>query len=235
VLPKSSAPKKSPICATFAPIVTQDTWTVGTSGRRIRDKASTRRYPTAWPNPEAAASPKRGSRDNSVFPDWNIQGMNAVNPPVSPWSARTRSRWLTIAPGVSTLPNIIVAEVRSPWRCASRITAAHCSHPIFLGLILRRTSSSRISAPPPGIESRPASLRRAITSPIVSPDWWAKWQISGGEKPWSRIGWRLTARTRRTASSIPQSGCKPPCNSTRTPPAAIVSTILAESSSSDKT
>ena len=170
VLPKSSAPKKSPICATFAPIVTHDTWTVETFGKRIRDSARTRRYPTAWPNPRADASPNRGSCDSSVFPDWKTQGMNAVKPPVSSWSARTRSRCPTIASGVSTLPNIMVAVDRSPCRCASRITAAHCSHPIFFGLIRRRTSSSRISAPPPGIESRPASFRRAITSPIVIPD-----------------------------------------------------------------
>ena len=58
VLPKSSAPKKSPICATFAPIVTHDTWTVGTFGNRIRDSASTRRYPTAWPNPGGRRLPE---------------------------------------------------------------------------------------------------------------------------------------------------------------------------------
>src|SRR3990170_236530 len=235
VLPKSFAPKNSPSWATFAPMVTHDTWTVRMFGISSRETARTRRYPTAWPNPANALSPKPGSPDRAVFPGWKVQGMKEAKPPVRSWRSRTRSRCLAIDSGASTLPNIIVAEVRSPCRCASRITAAHCSQPIFRGLIFARTSSSKISAPPPGMESSPAATSRTMTSRIVSPDRFAKCQTSGGEKPWSRIGYRFTARTRRSASSIPQSGCKPPWSRTCVPPSESVSSIFFESASPEST
>jgi hypothetical protein len=48
------------------------------------------------------------------------------------------------------MPNIIVAVVRKPTRCAARITASHSSV-VHLVETRLRTSSSRISPPPPGM------------------------------------------------------------------------------------
>ena len=57
--------------------------------------------------------------------------------------------------GSSPKPNTIVAVVRRPSACASRITSIQVSVVHFSGEMAWRISSSRISAPPPGIESRP--------------------------------------------------------------------------------
>ena len=58
---------------------------------------------------------------------WNGQQMNAVNPAVSSCSARSRSKWPTTWRGSSPKPNTMVAVVRSPSACASRITSSHVS------------------------------------------------------------------------------------------------------------
>src|SRR5580658_5862561 len=65
---------------------------------------------------------------------------------------------------VSPQPNIMVAVVRMPSEWAVRCTSIQSSVPHFRRLMRWRTASSRISAPPPGIESRPASRRRSIVS-----------------------------------------------------------------------
>jgi hypothetical protein len=51
--------------------------------------------------------------------------------------------------GISTWPNIIVAEERRPAR-AVRCTASQSSVVVFLGAMISRTRSTRISAPAPG-------------------------------------------------------------------------------------
>ena len=56
---------------------------------------------------------------------------------------------------VSPQPNIMVAVVRIPSACAVRCTSIQSCADDFNRLILRRTSSSKISAPPPGIDSQP--------------------------------------------------------------------------------
>jgi len=65
---------------------------------------------------------------------------------------------------VSMWPNIIVALVRRPCSCAQRITPSHWSVPHFFGAMRLRMRSTRISAPPPGMLPRPASLNRRMTS-----------------------------------------------------------------------
>jgi len=101
------------------PIVTHDTWTVGTFGNRIRDSASTPQVPNGVAESPGRRLPEPRVARQLGVPRLEHQGMNAVKPPVSSWSARTRSRCATIASGVSMLPNIIVAVDRSPCRWAS--------------------------------------------------------------------------------------------------------------------
>ena len=73
----------------------------------------------------------------------------------------------TLSPYVSAIPNIMVAVVRIPSACAVSWTSTHFAVGTFVSdQTRRRTESSRISAPPPGIDWRPASKSRAITSCI---------------------------------------------------------------------
>jgi hypothetical protein len=54
---------------------------------------------------------------------------------------------------VSPTPNIMVAVVRMPRPCAASCTSTHFSVGAFVSDQMRlRTESSRISAPPPGID-----------------------------------------------------------------------------------
>ncbi len=82
----------------------------------------------------------------------------------------------------SPQPNIIVAVVRNPSEWAMRCTSSHSSLVHFKRAILPRISSSRISAPPPGIESSPASISRWIVSRTLSSLTSAMHSISGAEK-----------------------------------------------------
>ena len=105
----------------------------------------------------------------AVLPAWKVHGMKAVKPPVSSCRSRMRRRCSTRSAGVSSEPNIIVAVVRMPSPCATRMTSSHVSVGILCGLISLRTRSTRTSAPPPGSEARPAACRRRSVSSIVSP------------------------------------------------------------------
>ena len=67
-------------------------------------------------------------------------------------------RWFDVPPGTELPYMIIVADVRRPSLCATRITSIQSSAFVLSGEILLRTRSARISAPPPGIESSPASI-----------------------------------------------------------------------------
>ena len=51
-----------------------------------------------------------------------------------------------------------------PSRWAARMICSHSSEVVFLGEMILRTRSTRISAPPPGSESRPASRSRESVS-----------------------------------------------------------------------
>ena len=70
-----------------------------------------------------------------------------------------------------------------------------------------RTSSSRISAPPPGRESRPASRSRESVSYKFRPLTSAMFTISGAEKQWHQMSKRfLIERSRSSYHSILRSG-----------------------------
>ena len=51
-----------------------------------------------------------------------------------------------------------------PSRCAWRMTSSHSSEFVFFGAMMSRTRSTRISPPPPGSESSPASRSRDSVS-----------------------------------------------------------------------
>ncbi len=118
---------------------------------------------------------------------WNVHEMKARKPRVSSWSSRILRMCSTRSSSVSTWPYIIVAVVDIPRRWACRMTSSHSSDFVFFGAMIARTRSTRISAPPPGIESRPASRRRVNVSGTVSFERRAMCWISGGESAWRWI------------------------------------------------
>ena len=68
------------------------------------------------------------------------------------------------------------------------MTPSHSSVLVFLGAMILRTRSTRISAPPPGSESSPASRSRASTSDVDSFERRAMCWISGGDSACRWIG-----------------------------------------------
>ncbi len=77
--------------------------------------------------------------------------MNAVKPPVSSCTSRRRRRCSMRSSTLSTWPNIIVAELLRPSRCAMRMTSSQWSVSHLSGEMRLRTASTRISPPPPGM------------------------------------------------------------------------------------
>ena len=84
----------------------------------------------------------------------------------------------------SACPNIMVAVVLRFRLWAISMTFNHCWLEHFLGLICLRTESTKISAPPPGMESRPAWMnwRRMVLIDFFSN--LLRKTISSGEKAW---------------------------------------------------
>ena len=70
-------------------------------------------------------------------------------------------------------PYSIVALLRSPRPCAISWISSHRAASHLLSQISRRITGSKISAPPPGIESSPADIRRRKT---VSAESFSSWQ-----------------------------------------------------------
>ena len=98
----------------------------------------------------------------------NGSGTNSVKPPVCSCRSRTCSRWRAQCRGDSTWPNMMVAVLRRPTRCAARITSSHCCVLTLSGQMIARTSSQRISAAVPGSVRRPAS--RSCAEEGLQPD-----------------------------------------------------------------
>jgi hypothetical protein len=76
---------------------------------------------------------------------------------------------------------------------------SHSEEVVFLGETIFRTRSTRISAPPPGSESRPASRSRVRVCGIVSFDRRAACWISDGESACRWIGYRALIELKRSS------------------------------------
>ena len=81
----------------------------------------------------------------------------------------------------------MVAVVFIPILWASDMTSSHLPEDIFFGLIFCLTRSTRISAPPPGSESRPAFTNAFNASEMEIPADSAIKTISGGDRLWILI------------------------------------------------
>ena len=146
----------------------------------IRLSAMVRKYSSGE---KKASTPSCSSRVPLLR---KIHGMKATNPyrPGGHSACRLRilircsTRWR----GVSTCPYIIVAEVGSPSRWAVRMTDSQRSASGFPGDMARRTPLSRISAPAPGSESRPASISRRSVVSSSSELMRAIWATSGAPR-----------------------------------------------------
>ena len=170
---------------------------------------------------------RRGRPRSSVLPAWNVQGMNAVKPPVSSCRSRMRRRCSIRSASVSSEPNIMVAVVFMPRPWATRMTFSHVSVGILCGLMAVRTRSTRISAPPPGsaveaggVEPRQRLLHGQVALLRDVHDLRRRSQ-------WMWIGY-LALMPRNTSSNqqMSRSGCSPPCIMMAVPPSASVSSIL---------
>ena len=141
----------------------------------MREMATVRRYVTAS---------VFGMCDmDGVFSGCRGHVMKAVNPPVRACRSRTRCRCSMRSASVSPMPYIIVTEVFMPSLCASSMISSQRSAPAFLGATMSRTRCTRISPPPPGIESSPAALRSRMTSRASMRKRVAKKSTSLGENP----------------------------------------------------
>src|SRR5260370_743304 len=69
-----------------------------------------------------------------------------------------------------------------PSECATRCMSSHSSEVHLRRGMRARVSSSRISAPPPGIESRPPAIRRAVVSRTLRSGTSAMQPISAAQK-----------------------------------------------------
>ena len=65
---------------------------------------------------------------------------------------------------VSPIPYIMVTEVFIPIRCAISMISSQRSAPAFFFATRSRTRCTRISPPPPGMESSPAFISSRMTS-----------------------------------------------------------------------
>ena len=143
--PRSSPPNESETWPIFDPWVTHEPCTCRTLSRKRRETASVFRYSKP---PASSTFPS-----SSVFSFWNVQGIHAVKPPVRSWRSRTTSMCSTRWAYVSPTPNIIVAVVLIPSPWADSWTSTHFSVGALVSDQMRlRTESSRISAPPPGMD-----------------------------------------------------------------------------------
>ena len=150
--------------------------------------------------------------------------MNEVNP--IPCCSRERScscrrRYMcsTRCSNVSPNPMTFVALVVNPSDCASSITLSQFAGSPFFGDTSFRTSSTNISAPPPGRPCIPAALSRVKTSSVESSLTSAIPSISMGLKQSIAIdGCRVqSSRKRFSYHSNESSGFTPPCIRIRTP------------------
>ena len=130
--------------------------------------------------------------------------------------------------GVSAVPNIIVAVVRMPMRCATRITSIHSAlvH-LALAILLRTRSVEHLGAAArQRVHARRVqalAARPRPTGPRSAPGA----RISSGLSACSLIGnVGFIQRNRSSYHSRCSAGLSPPCSRIWMPPAATVSSIF---------
>jgi len=106
--------------------------------------------------------------------------------------------WSTRSAAVSTWPYSIVTFVRIPRPCARRWIDRYRSpeHLFRSFAIFFRTRSAKISAPPPGSESRPAAMSARSTCSSVIPYRSAKNAISTAVKHFNWTSGRIRLKPR---------------------------------------
>ena len=114
-----------------------------------------------------------------------FQGMKAMKPFVFSWSFTILKKWSTISCLFSTWPYIIVAEAGRPSECASSIILIQSALEIFLGLMISLTESTKISAPAPGMDCKPASFSLDKISFVDDFSTFAIISISDVDNPWT--------------------------------------------------
>ncbi len=154
-----------------------------------------------------------GSVTNSVKPGTPFSSLARC------MAARVR-RWPSQCRGWSTCPYIIVEEERSPSSCAVETTSIQVAAGSLPLVSTHRTSSSRISAAVPGIESSPASLAAVSQSRTDMPVRVAPLTTSIGENActWMPGTRSFTARAMSKYAVPGRSGWMPPCMHTSTAP-----------------
>ena len=129
----------------------------------------------------------------------------------------------------SMWPNIIVALVNMPSECATYIVVSHASAVHLPRPIFRRTGCAKISPPPPGNESSPASRNRVITQRSLASRFapggskkFTNSMNSGGENPCTCTSGNRSFNPRSNSryQSSGSSGFIPPCIRICVPPIA---------------
>ncbi len=183
VPPRSLAPASRQAFAPARPSFAQDTWIFGTSG------CSTRRATACISSVSRYVGPGRDWPRRCIGASMCTygSGTNSVMPPVRSCRSRRASRCRAQWPMRSTWPNMIVDVVESPISWAVAIVDSQAAVSTLSGQIMRRTSSSRISAAVPGSVARPASRSSPRKTPTGSPSVVAPCVTSSGENAWMWI------------------------------------------------
>ena len=161
---------------------------------------------------------------------------------VKPWpcssverscNSRIRSMCSTRSFEPSPNPITLVALVVKPIDCASPMTRNQFAGAPFLGETSFRTSSTSISAPPPGKPCMPACLSSTRTSWVLIPHTSARPSISIGLKQSrSMVGCSFRRCVRSSVyHENGKLGFTPPCMRIREPPMASNSRTRADISS----
>ena len=165
VPPRSLTPQRSASVAASSPIFTQLACRLGT----LRPSAS-RNAAVCLRFSSREISSIPCVRPSSVWNGMNESGTNSVKPPVRACSSRTTRMCSASSSGSSMWPNITVTVERSPSRWLASMISTQRATGSLLGLMRSRTPSWRTSAAVPGVESSPASRRRAKTARGESPE-----------------------------------------------------------------
>ena len=174
----------------------------------------------------------------SVWSGWKVQEMNAVKPPVSSWSRRTRSKCSTRSSIVSTWPNIIVAVERPPSWCQTRWTSSQSSVRTLPARDRLADAVDQDLRPAAGQAPQPRGLEPLQDLPQRHPGHLGEEvdlrraeavDVDPGEV-------RLdVAKQLLVPLELRGRGCRPPCIRIWSPPSSTVSRIFSSSTSRSRT